>query len=179
MLRQSDLKAARACALKENLRPLWRYKRLSAANSHWKSLYFWATHCRLNPVVKAAKMLKSCLTQVFKYFVHRVTDALSEGINSKVEAIKNAARGYRNAEHFKIMIWFRLGACHPRETLKSPNLDAAKSLKQCWTRLASGLSLSLMRMWIGDRPEPFSLCPLSGQIFGNNGQRGGVYSFPP
>lgn len=94
---QSDLRTAKAWALKENLRRMWRYKRLSAAISHWKSWYFWATHCRLEPVVKVAKMLKSRQTQVFNYFSHRVTNAMSEGLNSKVEAIKNAARGFRNA----------------------------------------------------------------------------------
>lgn len=109
LLRKSDLKTARAWALKENLRRLWRYKRLSAAKSYWRSWYFWATHCRLEPVMKVAKMLKTRLSQVFNYFIHRITNALSEGINSKVEAIKNAARGFRNPERFKIMILFRLG----------------------------------------------------------------------
>lgn len=109
VLRKSDLKTAKAWALKESLRHLWRYKRLSAAKSHWKSWYFWATHCRLEPVVQVAKMLNCRLSMVFNYFTHRITNALSEGINSKVEAIKNAARGYRNPERFKIMIWFRLG----------------------------------------------------------------------
>lgn len=108
-LRSSDLKTAKAWALKENLRRLWRYKRLSAAQSYWRGWYFWATHCRLDSVVKVAKMLKRRLTQVFNYFIHRITNALSEGINSKVEAIKNTARGFRNAERFKTMIWFRLG----------------------------------------------------------------------
>jgi transposase len=108
-LRNSDLKTAKAWALKENLRRLWRYKRLSAAQSYWRGWYFWATHCRLDSVVKVAKMLKRRLTQVFNYFTHRITNALSEGINSKVEAIKNTARGFRNAERFKTMIWFRLG----------------------------------------------------------------------
>lgn len=108
-LRDSDLKTARAWAIKENLRRLWRYKRLSAAKTYWQSWYFWATHCRLEPVLKVARMLKQRLTQVFNYFIHRITNALREGINSRVEAIKNAARGYRNPERFKMMIWFRLG----------------------------------------------------------------------
>jgi len=109
VLRNSDLKTAKAWAIKENLRHLWHYKRVSTAQAHWRSCYFWATHCRLEPVIKVAKMLKRRLTQVLNYFTHRITNALSEGINSRVEAIKNAARGYRNAERFKIMIWFRLG----------------------------------------------------------------------
>ena len=109
ILRNSDLKTARAWALKENLRRLWHYKRLSAAKFHRKSWYFWATHCRLEPVVQVAKMLKCRLSLVLNYFTHRVTNALSEGINSRVEAIKIAARGFRNPEFFKIMIWFRLG----------------------------------------------------------------------
>lgn len=108
-LRNSDLKTARAWAIKESLRRLWRYKRPSAARSYWQNWYFWATHCRLDPVIKVAKMLKRRLALVLNYFTHRVTNALSEGINSRVEAIKNSARGFRNPERFKTMIWFRLG----------------------------------------------------------------------
>jgi len=102
-LRNSDLKTAKAWAIKESLRRLWRYKRASTARSYWQSWYFWATHCRLDPVIKVAKMLKRRLALVLNYFTHRVTNALSEGINSRVEAIKNSARGFRNPERFKTM----------------------------------------------------------------------------
>ena len=43
------------------------------------------------------------------YFAHRVTNAGAEGLNSRIQAIRVSARGYRNREHFKTAIWFHLG----------------------------------------------------------------------
>ncbi len=36
-------------------------------------------------------------------------NALSEGINSKIQAIKQMARGYPNREHFRAAIFFHCG----------------------------------------------------------------------
>jgi len=40
------------------------------------------------------------------YFTHRITNAGAEGINSRIQAIRVSARGYRNREHFKTAIYF-------------------------------------------------------------------------
>lgn len=108
-LRNSDLKTSRAWAIKEDLRWLWDYVRRAWADKHWKRWYFWATHCRLEPVVEVAKMIKRHYHGVMAFFSHRLTSATAEGINSRIQAIRVQARGYRNREHFKTAIYFHLG----------------------------------------------------------------------
>jgi hypothetical protein len=46
-------------------------------------------------------MFKRRLAGITAFFRHRITSAASEGLNSRIQAIRTAARGYRNREHFK------------------------------------------------------------------------------
>ncbi len=108
-LRDSDLKTARAWAIKEDLRWLWDYHRRGWADKHWKRWYFWATHSRLEPVIAVAKMIKRHYDGVMAFFAHRLTSATAEGLNSRIQAIRVSARGYRNRDHFKTAIYFHLG----------------------------------------------------------------------
>jgi transposase len=108
-LRDSDLKTARAWAIKENLRRLWSYKTLRGADPFWKRWYFWATHSRLEPVRKVARTLKNHLYGILSYFAHPISNAMSEGINSKIETLWKTACGYRNKQRFRTAILFHLG----------------------------------------------------------------------
>jgi transposase len=87
-LRALRLKTGRAWAIKESLRDLWGYRRKGWASRHWKHWYFWATHSRLQPVVKVAQMIHRHLDNVLTYFDHRITNATSEGLNSKIQTVK-------------------------------------------------------------------------------------------
>ena len=87
-LRQLHLKTGRAWAIKESLRDLWGYQRKGWALRHWKRWYFWATHSRLKPVVKVARTIRGHLDNVLTYFDHRITNATSEGLNSKIQTVK-------------------------------------------------------------------------------------------
>ena len=109
VLRDGDLKTGRAWAIKENLRFLWDYRRRSWAEKHWKSWYFWATHSRLAPVVEVARTFKRHLPGLLAFFDHRITSAGAEGLNSRIQAIRVSARGFRNRENFKTAIYFHLG----------------------------------------------------------------------
>jgi len=51
-----------------------------------------------------AHLLKRHLHNILTYCKLRVTNAVAEGLNSKIMAIKRRACGYRNKEHFKIAI---------------------------------------------------------------------------
>ena len=107
--RGSDLKTARAWAIKESLRHFWSYKRRGWGEKHWKRWYFWATHSRLQPVIDAARTLKRHKAGLMSYFAHRVSNAGAEGLNSRIQTIRVSARGYCNRGHFKTAIWFHLG----------------------------------------------------------------------
>ena len=92
-IRESNLKTARAWAIKESLRGLWSYQRKGWAELYWKQWYFWATHSRLEPVKKVARMIHNHLENVMTYFDHRITNAVSEGLNSKIQTVKKTPTG--------------------------------------------------------------------------------------
>ena len=95
--------------IKESLRDLWNYTRKGWASAHFKRWYFWATHSRLEPVIKAARTFYRHLQNVLTYFRHRVTNAVCEGVNSKIQTIIKMAYGFRNRDHLKIAIYFHCG----------------------------------------------------------------------
>ena len=108
-LKTVELKTSRAWALKESLRELWRYQSPAWALKFWKRWYFWATHSRLAPMIEAAKLIGRHLPNVLTYFTHRITNAVAEGLNSKIATVQKRACGYRNPDHFKIAIYFHCG----------------------------------------------------------------------
>jgi transposase len=92
-LRDLNLKTARAWAIKESLRDLWTYQRRGWAELFWQRWYFWATHCRLKPVKNLARMIHDHLENVLAYLDHRVTNAVSKGLNSKIQTVKKTPMG--------------------------------------------------------------------------------------
>lgn len=108
-LQNSELKTARAWALKEVLRELWSYTSMTWALKFWKRGYDWATHSRLQPMIDAAKLIARHLPNVLTYFKHRITNAVAEGLNSKIATVQKRACGFRNRDHFKIAIYFHCG----------------------------------------------------------------------
>lgn len=55
------------------------------------------------------KTLKRNFNEILNYFDSKLTNAILEGFNSVISIIKNRARGFRNMENFKNMIYFCLG----------------------------------------------------------------------
>jgi transposase len=108
-LRRSNLKTARAWAMKEQAMAVWEYRYVGAARRHFDHWYRWVTHSRLPPMIKKAKMLKKRLANVLTYLTHGITNATSESINSKIQWLKYTARGFRNIENFKTAILFHCG----------------------------------------------------------------------
>ena len=108
-LKAKDLRVCRAWAIKENLRHLWDYRYEANMRNYFKRWYFWATHSRLDPIKKAAKTLKAHLDNIVTYARHRITNALAEGINTKIEKIKRMACGFRNRSHYRTAIYFHCG----------------------------------------------------------------------
>jgi len=105
-LRVKDLRVCRAWAIKENLRHMWDYRYEANMRKYFKRWYFWATHSRLEPIKKAAKTLKAHVDNIVTYARHRITNALGESINAKIEKVKRFACGFRNRAHYRTAIYF-------------------------------------------------------------------------
>ena len=58
------------------------------------------------------------LTLNFLGKAFRITNAANKGLNSKIQAVKAAARGFRNFETYRIAKLFHCGELqlHPQET---------------------------------------------------------------
>jgi len=108
-LKTAELKTARAWAIKESLRALWDYQSEAWARKFWTRWYFWATHSRLKPIIEAARLIVRHLPNVMTYFTHRITNAVAEGMNSKISTVQKRACGFRNPEHFKTAVYFHCG----------------------------------------------------------------------
>ena len=108
-LRHSELKVARAWAIKELAMTLWGYVSRGWAERMWKRWYSWAIRCRLEPIKKVARMIKRHWQGVMNAVTSNITNASSEGMNSKIQWIKRKACGYRNRERFRNAIYFHLG----------------------------------------------------------------------
>ena len=74
--------------------------------SQWNG---WAMRSRLEPIKKVARMIDRRLDNIFTHCRHQLTNAVAEGRNSRVMAIKRLAWGYRNVENFKDVIYFYRG----------------------------------------------------------------------
>ena len=104
-----QLQTAKAWGLKELLRELWEQPSVQEAREFFAQWYRHVIHGKLTPMKKVARMIKTRLTHVVNYCRHRLTNAVSEGLNSKIMSIKRRARGFRNPENFKIAIFFYCG----------------------------------------------------------------------
>lgn len=108
-LMQEDLKVGRAWALKEDFRHFWDYVRECVARSFFNRWYFHATHSRLKPLITVAKMLKRHLSGLLSHCTHAISNAVTEGLNSKIQSVKASARGFRSFVHYRIAILFHCG----------------------------------------------------------------------
>jgi len=108
-LREEYSDLARGWAMVQAFKELWDFQSETWALKHFKRWYFWATHSRLKPFIKVAKMLKNHLGNILTFLRIPITNAAAEGLNSKIQLIKYRARGYRNADRFERAIFFHLG----------------------------------------------------------------------
>ena len=109
ILKAKMLKVSKAWAMKEMLRDLWNSINLTSAIRYWMKWFEWAMDSGLKPLRKAADTIADHIDYILMYFRHRITNATSEGLNSKIQKIKAMACGFRNRENFKIAIYFHCG----------------------------------------------------------------------
>jgi transposase len=106
---KQELETAKAWAYKEMLRELWNHDDERSATDYFQAWYKSVIHTKLKPLKKVAQTIKERLANVVSYCTHGITNAVAEGINSKIMSIKRRVGGYRNRENFKTAIYFYCG----------------------------------------------------------------------
>ena len=117
LLRQIELKTVRAWHLKETLANFWFLRSRAKAKRFFDRWYNWAVRSRLKPMADVARKLKDHLQGLLNYFSHPISNAVTEGLNSKIQFLKHAARGFRCFENYRIRILFFCGKLNLAPTL--------------------------------------------------------------
>jgi transposase len=108
-LKNADMKVSRAWALKEMLKRFWDYNYAACAKRYFDEWYAWAIRSRLEPIKEKAFMLKRHLDNMLNYFRCPISNAATEGLNSKIQTVKANARGFRSFDGFRNSILFYCG----------------------------------------------------------------------
>ena len=100
---------ALAFDLKEEFFELFSSSDKNAARS---AFFSWYNRCRgshIEEMIEVSGRLLRRLNDILRYFDHRITNAVSEGLNSVYKRIKAAAYGYKNELNLIQMCLFRKG----------------------------------------------------------------------
>jgi transposase len=107
----------KAYLLKEDFEQFYAQDDAAAAEAF---LAEWSERCRdsgLRPFRKLAKRLNRWVHGILAYFQHRITNAVSEGINNKIKVIKRRSYGFHDMDYFFLKILNATGALPPLATL--------------------------------------------------------------
>jgi transposase len=108
-LKDQQLKVARAWAMKELFSKFWDYQEEGWARRFFKGWFGWVSRSQLKPMAEVARLLKRHLESLLTYLRHHITNTVTEGLNSKIQSIKSAARGFRNFKNYRTRILFFCG----------------------------------------------------------------------
>ena len=99
-----NLKSMRALHIRENFQEIYKTTTCEEFVTYLKQWYFWATHSRLKPIIKAAKTIKNHWDGIVRWKTSQINNGILEGLNSVIQAAKRKARGYK-FQHFKVIAY--------------------------------------------------------------------------
>ena len=108
-LAKLNLKSIRALHIRENFQEIYKAPTDEDFESLLKKWYFWATHSRLDPIIKAAKTIKNHWDGVLEWKKSQINNGILEGLNSVVQAAKAKARGFKTFRNYRIVIFLLTG----------------------------------------------------------------------
>lgn len=108
-LLQVNLATARAWALKETFRSFFNQRDIQKGRRFFLRWRQSVAESGNRHMAKVSKMLERYYHGLRNYLKHRKTNSAAEGVNSLIQEIKFAARGFRTFEGFRTAILFHLG----------------------------------------------------------------------
>jgi transposase len=93
----------------EAFNEFWVQPSAKKAGEFFQQWFGAARRSKLEPIKKTALTLQIHLFGLLNYFTYPITNAISEGFNSKIQAIKADARGFRRFENYRYRILIHCG----------------------------------------------------------------------
>ena len=104
-----NLKTMRAYNIRQSFQDMYQASSQEEFTTYLKKWYYWATHSRLEPIIKAAKMVKRHWDGILKWYESKINNGILEGLNSVIQAAKSKARGYKTFKNYKIIVYLLTG----------------------------------------------------------------------
>jgi transposase len=103
------IKSVRALRIRESFQDIYQAEDEDAFSLLLNKWYFWATHSRLEPIIKVARTIKAHWNGILVWKRSRINNGILEGLNSVVQAAKAKARGFSTFKNFRIIIFLTTG----------------------------------------------------------------------
>ena len=103
------LLTARACAMAEAMRAVYSCPDRESAAAELDRVVSWVMHSNVGEMKRVARTVRAEREGILNWFSSKATNAVLEGLNSVIQSMKRAARGFRNVEYFRTAIFLRLG----------------------------------------------------------------------
>lgn len=100
------IKTAAAWESKELFRGFWEQPTVAMGRTYLARWFRRAKRHRLPALTKVGHMLVRHAVGLLNYFAHRVTNAVAENLNGKIQQLKAIAHGFRSFPHYRINILF-------------------------------------------------------------------------
>jgi len=104
-----NIKTMRAYNIRQSFQEIYQAASQEEFLTYLKKWYFWATHSRLAPIIKAAKTIKRHWDGIVRWYESKINNGILEGLNSVIQAAKSKARGYRTFKNYKIIVYLLTG----------------------------------------------------------------------
>lgn len=108
-LRKKNYKMIKAYEYKELFNHFWTYSNKKCAEKFFTDWHNSVMHSDLSPMVRVAKMLKRYFYGVISYVANPITNARSEGINTKIRVFTRRAFGYKTFRMLSNIIFLGCG----------------------------------------------------------------------
>jgi len=104
-----NIKTMRAYNIRQSFQEIYQATSEEEFLTYLKKWYFWATHSRLAPIIKAAKTIKRHWDGIVRWYESKINNGILEGLNSVIQAAKSKARGYKTFKNYKIIVYLLTG----------------------------------------------------------------------
>ena len=104
-----NTKTLRAYNIRQSFQEIYQAKTEDEFITYLNKWYYWATHSRLEPIIKAAKTIKRHWDGVVHWYESKINNGILEGLNSVIQAAKSKARGYKTFKNYKIIVYLLTG----------------------------------------------------------------------
>ena len=100
-----NIKTIRAYNIRQSFQEIYQATTTDEFITYLNKWYYWATHSRLEPIIKAAKTIKRHWDGVVNYHTSKINNGILEGLNSVIQAAKSKARGYKTFKNYRIIAY--------------------------------------------------------------------------